>query len=142
MSQDIVLISIGGLKNSDIENFLSKHWRVGEIECINGVIDLQVNTIDEKTKIFSYVTVGQLIPSHEVANDYVDHDMVNDELKSSLDTCNYYMITFNCCNLLENVMRKILIGIGSSIDTCWIDDGYGRLLPARVFLENCKSTND
>lgn len=142
MSQDIVLISIESLKNSDIENFLSKHWRVGEIECINGVIDLQVNTIDEKTKIFSYVTVGQLIPSHEVANDYVGHGMLNNELKVSLDTCSYYAVTFNCCNLLESVMRKVLSGIGSRIDTCWIDDGYGRLLPARVFLEKCNSVNN
>lgn len=140
MSQDIVLISIEKIENSDIKNILSENWRVGEIDCINGVTDLQVNKTDEVTRIFSYVTIGALVPSHEVANDYIDHEMLDDVLKTSLRSCSYYGVTFNCGNFFADVMRKILTSIGSKINTCWVDDGYGRLIPANIFLERLRYT--
>ncbi|NHZ44271.1 hypothetical protein [Massilia aquatica] len=134
MSQDIVLISMENLSNPDIEAWLLPRYRLGHGVLINRVAVLYVHDHDEEDRQFSYVRISELIPSHEVADDYKDHDILDVKLKMRLETCRYYHVTFNNYEFYEKIMATILTGMGDDIDSCWIDDSYGRLVPGKDVL--------
>lgn len=135
MSQDIVLILPEDIRNSDIEEFLSKHWKVDKYFLRQGIAELQVHKIDEGRNLDCYVHLNEMSPASEVADDYKDHDMLTQELAAALGSSRYYHVVFNNREFYEVVMLALLNGVAGRIECCWIDDSYGSLIWGKEALK-------
>jgi hypothetical protein len=140
MSQSIGIITPKSYTLTAIELAISRHWRVEKIPRLGGKIDLQVQGVgSDLADIF--VSIAEL-DSVIAATEYAENEDLPEKFRRVVNESSFYLASFNSLGLIKDVMRELLLAFGGSLDTSWIDDDYGRIIPAATFLYKLTSDSE
>jgi hypothetical protein len=136
MSKSINLILPTKITLEIIKDWVSIKWEVKEILRANGRTDIQISESGNSHYGISYVSFGKLMPTDEIIEDYKDCDFLDAEFRLSLKDHVIYIVYFNdhllCCRAIKEILSNLSLEIGS----CWVDNDYGKVIPAGKVLAN------
>ncbi len=140
MSQSIGIITPKSLTRAAIELAIGRHWQVEHIPRASGRTDLQIQIVGGDMADI-YVSIAEL-DSVMAGQDYAENDDLPEEFRSALSENSFYLVSFNSFSLIKDVMKEVLSSTGFDVGKSWIDDDYGRIIHATVFLEKLTSDPD
>jgi len=134
MSQTIGLITPNSCDLHILELILQEAWAIDHMPRESGKVDLQIQLIGTGDEAL-YVSISEL-NLLATAEEYSGNEDLPEQFRGAVHNSRFYSIAFNSLELAKDVMRILLNGLASDINKLWIDDDYGRVMPAADFLEN------
>lgn len=137
MPQSIGVITPSSCELKTIESILGLRWQIERLPRQSGRTDLHIQQINNESDEV-YVSIAEL-DARETADDYAECEELPDALRNTLKGSSFYLFSFNDLELVKSVMREFLSRLGADLEAAWVDNDYGQLIRASVFLHNVTS---
>ncbi len=135
MPQSIVMICPKEMSINTIKDNLPEIWESHVTFVSREAGQLQFHGPDMSW----YVRIDEYEDTNAAADEYRTWDVVDDALRTSLaGGMAFFSVDFSDFQIAKSLIADILGDVRVDLSKMWIDNDYGNLIPARLFLEMIK----
>lgn len=139
MSQSIVLIAPAGTTLTSLRGLLSDQPGCSIFQPTTGGEQLSIE--DHGDGGVSYLTIDDMLPAEEVAEQYATNDELDEQFRREVGDKAFHLVTFNDFDLARRTLRRLLSAAERARDF-WIDNDYSVVIRGDVVLARLSEDPD